>query len=272
MSDNPIRFTAKMKGSSDVIHLLNRYPEKVGRTLESLVRQEARGLAVELARNTRPFGFSDKAKQRGEKAVAKDIYAVYYEPSDAYGAMKSAEPETADKFWANITKRRFAQAQKVLQSSRSSLKNVPVGRLDPKWHREARTGPYANVRARQGQPRQIVTSSKALDTYINRIMKRVGFAKGSWLNAAKAIGGRVRGAAQWASRHKTAPGTATVKTGDKPSVTLINSLGYIDQACPPSSVDRALEHAAGRLRRALATSLRKIADGTNRALSSRRAG
>ena len=46
MSDGTIRFTAKMKGSSEVIRLLNRYPQKVGRTLESLVKQEARGLAV----------------------------------------------------------------------------------------------------------------------------------------------------------------------------------------------------------------------------------
>ena len=69
MSD-PVRFTAKMKGSFEVARLLRRYPQKVGRTLESLVKQEARGLAVELARNTRPFGFSEKAKQRGEGADA----------------------------------------------------------------------------------------------------------------------------------------------------------------------------------------------------------
>ena len=63
MSDDYIRFTTKLKGGSDVARLLNRYPEKVGRTMESLVKQEARGLAVELARNTRPFGFSEKAKK-----------------------------------------------------------------------------------------------------------------------------------------------------------------------------------------------------------------
>ena len=54
MSDNAVRFTAKMKGATNVARLLNRYPEKVGRTLESLVKQEARGLAVgcgEHARN-----------------------------------------------------------------------------------------------------------------------------------------------------------------------------------------------------------------------------
>ncbi len=80
MSDDPIRFTARMKGGSDVARLLNRYPDKVRRTLDSLVKQEARGLAVELARNTRPFGFSEKAKKRGEKAVAGDINRVFALP------------------------------------------------------------------------------------------------------------------------------------------------------------------------------------------------
>ncbi len=36
MSD--VKFTTKLKGASDVARLLNRYPDKVGRTLESLVK------------------------------------------------------------------------------------------------------------------------------------------------------------------------------------------------------------------------------------------
>ena len=143
MSDNAIRFTAKMKGGSDVIRLLNRYPQKVGRTLESLVKQEARGLAVELARNTRPFGFSDKAKQRGEMAVAGDINRVFAVPSDAFEKTKTTDPAAADRFWANIQNRRFARAEQALKSSNSPWKDLwkdlPVGRLDPKLHQQSRT-------------------------------------------------------------------------------------------------------------------------------------
>jgi hypothetical protein len=116
MSDEPIRFTAKMKGGFTVARLLKRHPEMVGRTLESLVKQEARGLAVELARNTRPFGFSEKAKQRGEKAVAGDIGKVFALPSDAYGKMRMSDPAAADRFWANIQNRRFARAEQALRS------------------------------------------------------------------------------------------------------------------------------------------------------------
>jgi hypothetical protein len=112
----------------------------------------------------------------------------------------------------------------------------------------------------------IVTSPKALNSYIAKIQKRVGFAKGSWINAAKAIGGRVRGAAQWTTRHKQSPGTATVKTGDKPAVTLINKLDYIEQVTTATGIEIALRVASGKLRKALSTSLRVINDRANRAL------
>jgi hypothetical protein len=267
MSDGYIRYTSKLKGGSDVARLLNRYPEKVGRTLESLVKQEARGLAVELARNTRPFGFSEKAKKRGEKAVAGDIIKVFALPSDAFEKTKPGDPAAADRFWANIQNRRFSKAEKALQVSNSPWKELSVGRLDPKLHQQSRT---INGVVRRRSPAQIVTSPKARETYIAKIQKRVGFAKGSWINAAKAIGGRVRGAAQWVTRHKQAPGTATVKTGEKPAVTLINKLDYIEQVTTATGIEIALRVASGRLRKALATSLRVINDKANRAL--RKAG
>jgi hypothetical protein len=262
MSDG-IKFTAKLKGGSDVARLLHRYPDKVGRTLESLVKQEARGMAVELARNTRPFGFSEKAKKRGEKAVAGDIIKVFALPSDAFEKTMSADPAAADRFWANMQNRRFSRSEKTLQSSNSPWKELSVGRLDPKLHHQSR-----NVRGQvtRRNPAQIVTSPKALNTYIAKIQKRVGFAKGTWINAAKAIGGRVRGAAQWVTRHKQAPGTATVKTGNKPSVTLVNNLDYIEQVTTAKGVELALQVAAGRLRKALLTSLKVISDKANRAM------
>jgi len=199
--------------------------------------------------------------------VAGDIGLVFALPSDAFEKTKPGDPAAADRFWANIQNRRFSKAEKTLQSSNSPWKDLPVGRLDPKRHHQSR-----NVRGEvtRRTPAQIVTSPKALNTYIAKIQKRVGFAKGSWINAAKSIGGRVRGAAQWATRHKQAPGTATVKTGEKPAVTLINKLDYIEQVTTYTGIEIALRVAAGKLRKALATSLRVINARANRAL--RKAG
>ena len=259
---NAVRFTAKLKGEADVIRLLRRHPEKISRTLESLVKQEARGLAVELARNTRPFGFSEAAKKRGEKAVANDIRGVFAIPSDAFAEIRMSDPAAADRFWANIQNRRFTRAETALRNASSGWNDLRVGRLDPALHQWGQLG--------AAKPKQIVTSPKVLDTYIARIQRRVGFAKGSWINAAKAIGGRVRGATQWATRHKQAPGTATVRTGNKPSVTLINNLDYIEDVTTYDGINLALKNAAARLRKALATSLRKINQRASR--STRRAG
>ena len=263
MSDNAIRFTAKMKGGSDVARLLRRHPEKVGRTIESLVKQEGRGLAVELARNTRPFGFSEKARKLGEGAVAGDIRGVFAVPSDAFEEIRKSDPQAADRFWANIQNRRFSRAENNLRQTSSGWKNLSVGRLDPNLHQWGQLG--------GSKPKQIVTSAKARDTYIARIQKRVGFAKGSWINAGKSIGGRIRGAVQWATRHKQAPGSAIVKTGDKASVTLVNKLDYIEDVSTYKGINLALKVAAGRLRKALFTSLRKINERTNRSIN-RRAG
>jgi hypothetical protein len=255
MSDDTIRFTSKLKGASDVARLLRRYPEKVRRTLLSLVKQEARGLAVELARNTRPFGFSNKARKVGEDSVAKDISGVFAAPSNAFAEMRKSDPVAADRFWANIQNRRFKRAENNLRNSSSAWNDVPVGRLDPKLHQWGQLG--------ADKPKQIVTSPKARDTYIARIQKRVGFAKGTWINAAKSIGGRVRGAVQWATKHKQAPGSAKIRTGDSPSVTLVNNLDYIEDVTTYKGIQLALQIAQARLRKALTTSLRKINEQAN---------
>ena len=92
----------------------------------------------------------------------------------------------------------------------------------------------------------------------------MGFAKGTWINAAKAIGGRVRGAAQWATRHKKAPGSATVRSGAKPAVTLISRLDYMEEVTTETGIRLALQVAAAHLRKALATSLRMINERASR--------
>jgi hypothetical protein len=268
MSDYDVRFKVDVKGLPDLALKLRKHPGAVGRTLESLVKQEARGMAVELARYTRPFGFSEKAKQRGEKSICRDIYAVFATPAEAYESM-TADNGTRDKFWSEITTRKFAKARNTLAQSNSPMKGLAIGRLDPAIHRQHRTGPYANVARRRGVKAMIVTSAKSLDIYVAKVMKKVGFAKGSWINCAKAIGGRVRGSAQWVSRHKQSPGTAIVRTGDKTSVTLVNTLGYIDQVCSGENVERALDEAQNRLWRAISESLKAINAKANRTISRR---
>jgi hypothetical protein len=146
-------------------------------------------------------------------------------------------------------------------------KRVPAGRTSPSA--ASIRNSTAGVNSADPSRSRSSPAPKARETYIARIQKRVGFAKGSWLNAGKAIGGRIRGAVQWATRHKQSPGSATIKTGDNPAVTLVNKLDYIEDVSTRKGIKLALQVAAGRLRKALATSLRKINDGANRSLRRR---
>ncbi len=258
------RITAKMQGEANVCRVLKQYPEKIGRTLLSLIKQEARGMGVELARFTRPPGFGDKWKKAGEKAVAGDIAKVYATPSDAYKEIQKVDQKMADKFWGNVTNNRFTRAATILQKSGSAWADLPMGRLNPAIHKANRND-RGQVKIKK--PAQVVTGDKPRDRYIAKKQRMVGYAKAAWINAAKAIGGRVRGAAQWVTRHKTSPGTAIVREGDKPSVTLTNHLDYAEAATTAETVSLALENAQARLRKALATSLRKVNEKTNQHLN-----
>lgn len=254
MSD--MKFDVTVVGSTEVARALLRFPQKFGRTMLSLVKQEARGLAVELARNTKPYGFADKAKKRGEVAIHRDIRRVFITPAMAFATVRKTDPIAADKFWAASANHRFAAARKAIQASSSPLSQIQLGRLDPSLHQHARTG-YGNVSKGQ-KPLQVVTNTKVLDTYAARIMKRVGFAKGSWINAAKSLGGRVRGVPQWASRHKQASGRATISTGDNPYATLTSNLDYIEDVLSSKGEQIALRVSNARLRKAIATAIGKI--------------
>ncbi len=112
----------------------------------------------------------------------------------------------------------------------------------------------------------VVTGEKPLENHTRRILRRVGFAKGAWINAGKAVGGRLRGAPRWTTRHRKAPGTATVQGLPKPSVTLINRLSYAGDATTWKTIPLALQNASRRLAKALAESARRAAEKTARTM------
>lgn len=258
---NPV-ITVRLEGTTEILRLLRRHPERIGRTMTSLVKQEARGLAVELARNTFPHGFKEKARMKGEERVANAARRVFATPSKVFDEMQISDPAAANSFWANIQNRRFARAQTALQTSNSAWNNLRVGRLDSSLHKWQKRS--------DSKPKQVVTSEKSLDNHIKRKQRRVGFAKGTWIQAAKAIGGRVRGTAQWVTRHKQAPGTAVVKTGDNASVTLTNDLSYIYEVTTDGAVHSALKVAHKRLILALQRSMNEAANKTHKMMKRRR--
>ncbi len=201
-----------------------------------------------------------------DESARKNLRRIGREPQ-RHAALVVVHMPGANQVRATAFEKRCEQARAIFRAEFDAVfARHLIG--EPEDFRGVRPGMLRIVIRKH--PAQIVTSAKARDSYIAKIQRRVGFAKGSWINAAKAIGGRVRGAAQWVTRHKQAPGTATVKTGNKPSVTLINNLDYIEQVSTHKGIELALQIAAGRLRKALVTSLQKINERASRNM--RRAG
>ncbi len=135
MSD--IRMTAKLKGAADV------------------------------ARSTRPFGFSEAAKKRGEKAVVGDVRGVFAIPSQAFEELRKSDPAAADRFWANVQNRRFARAQAAPTRSGSGWNDLRVGRPDPSLHKGGHSADQSRSRwspARRRSTRTSPASSAASDS------------------------------------------------------------------------------------------------------------
>ena len=55
-----------------------------------------------------------------------------------------------------------------------------------------------------------------------------------------------------------------MKEGRRPAVTLVSRLDYTEEVLTDTAVRLVLQHAAGRLRRALAISLQRVSEATKR--------
>jgi hypothetical protein len=98
----------------------------------------------------------------------------------AFAEIRRSDPVAADQFWANIQNRRVTRAENNLRQTSTGWNDLRVDRLDPDLHQWGQLG--------AAKPKQIVTSEKTRATYIARIQKRVGFAKGTWINDHRPVG------------------------------------------------------------------------------------
>jgi hypothetical protein len=250
-----IRLTTKVTGASDVTRNLKRFPERIQRSASSILRQEGRGLAVSLARVTVPFSFDQRAKASVEKGISRDMAVTYTTPSKVFAKLEQKDPRAAERFWKQAKARRYDRARDVLSQSGIAWSNLPMGHIDEGLHKYSKN---------PSGPKQIVTSDAKLRLAIARRHKMAGFAKGGWANAGKSLGGRLRGAAQWVTRHKTAPGSARlISTGNEPQVRLTNGVSYVEAVTLSAGIAIALRVARNKLRLALLNSLNRTTRSAN---------
>jgi hypothetical protein len=227
-----------------------------GKEMGELIRQEARILAVTLAKYTQPFGFDKRAQALGQSAVKRDFSRVYHSPDSP--ALLSLirnigrkNDDTAARFTRYIDSGSFSKAEGMLKKMRVGHIGV---RPDPKYYAARwRTGTL-----HRGDS-QVVLSQKK-DQVKSQEMKikmtRVGFAASGWATAADQIGGH-RGIPAWKAKGR-APGRVVDATRDteKPKLSLINEVNYTSQVLSESAKDHAIKDRLFRLEKRIDTELR----------------
>jgi hypothetical protein len=129
------------------------------------------------------------------------------------------------------------------------------------------------VRKQRGNMHLIVGGRKnALQTYINKVKKRVGMAKAGWAVCADRIpdtglaSGGTRGIPQWVTRNKgaTAPQKSRVDASttygqhSNPRVIMTNAVPWTSQNLAPSAANTALQIARGKFLKMMNIQIRYV--------------
>ncbi len=257
-----MKITCKLK-SGDLVKTIRQFPEMVKRDGESILRQEGRGFAKELARFTLPVGLNENAYQKLAAKISCDIHRVIMSPRKLYAFLKSSVSEGFAKgIWSLLQsgdKKRNRTLVKMLASVPVVSQLIVSGRVDPATVRSARTGEWGGVPAGT-DPKVIVTSEKAIGNFIKKMQRKIGMAKGGWAAAGRDISGRnVPGIPSWAGygRHKVGGRGVYVKATNR--IRLINEVRHARKALPAAGEQRAKMNAARNLQLSMTRAMNAIA-------------
>ena len=241
------------------------------RPLTTILASEARVTAVSFARSSQPYGNDNSSLQRGLNRVSADIYKVFATPGKAFKDIAQRHPLKAQSFWKALEAGKVAQAQAILDKFGSSLRGVPIGRLDAETHRANRDSETGRVILKR--PAAIVRNVAALSIYIKSRQQNVGLGKGGWADVARLLGS-IRGVkadgigSGWITGAKS-QGKGRVDwtdlNGTTPRVKLTSTIDYADQILLQAERDIATRIARGRILKSLQVAIRKETSKLRRA-------
>lgn len=178
----------KVIGADAFAKKLANYPALVDRTLESVLKQEARALCIKLGGAAMPVGLQETARVQAHRVkVANQIGQVYVSQDQRRAILK--EIRRRSKTLGLAYYRAMMQGNEAQMKRYMAEAGLVIGGLNPAVHRNARTGPYGKVM--MSGPREIVPKQQ-LDAFTRKKQANVGVAKAGWYAAAKALGGRIR--------------------------------------------------------------------------------
>jgi hypothetical protein len=259
----------KIVGASQVSRNFKRYAEAVQRESVSILRQEARALAVELGKATMPGPGFDEAKAQKFRGTVENnvrkVYASKQDPSAIFSLLKKQAPHLAGAYWrAHKSNKPRAAADIVRRAGLSPG-------IDPSALKKARSGKRGRVPGPK-DPVSIATEAQ-VRAFARKQSQLVGLAKAGWYAAAKALGGRVRrNIVNPGGRRATAEifpasvrklasrfpglGGARISGGDQaPKVEIFTNVRHAADALSGGQYASAVSRAQERVKRDLAFSM-----------------
>lgn len=191
-----------------IIPLIKAAPQIARPVLQTFVRDSARTLISSsgkipgLVQVTPPSQgkASTQAKKTAEAAVMRDVYRVYATPGKVYDLLRAINPNAAKAFWSHIQKKRWADAQRILDSFPSLPAYAQTLKaFDDGAEHRARRG--ANGRVRGNRPSMLVAEGRWIRRYIRDKQNLVGLLAASIPAAYNGRFGPLKGIPAWIARH-----------------------------------------------------------------------
>jgi len=239
-----IKLDVDVKGSKELMRKLKQHPELIERTAESVLKQEARALAVNYGAVTYPVGMSESGADKLADRVEGDIKRLFPTAQEAwkvFEVLKQKDARLAAAYW-HAFKRGDEDAMAKILRRRGIAKG-----LDPAKHQAARVKGRVPTRV---EPVSIAAPGRRA-SYVKKRQKNKGVAKGGWFVAAKSLGGRVRTGKgkqrfpKYVRVHgrRNGIGGSWFVPGRRARVRIWNSVSYIGSASNTRLIDSATERA-----------------------------
>jgi len=178
--------STRVSGAGSYARSLRRHLAELEKDVQSVLKQEARALAISYGLATVPFGQSTGEKYR--KKIEADVGKVIThrdDPAGVYRMMKKHAPELAGAYWHAHKAGKHHRKAQIMRKA-----NLPQGgasRATVKPFRTRADGAVGRIEepvtlARKNERAKVIRESQAT----------VGAAKAGWHQAGKALGGRTR--------------------------------------------------------------------------------
>lgn len=205
-----------------VLHYMDRYQSRLGKTVKDLTRELAKAAAKELAIKIQPFGITSQTGKKFEMSIKKQVWRA------AKHAQVEGGPTTIKA--AHRTNRTSSGYVKMHIRTKGQMRMSPFYADD--------VTAYALVQA-----------------------KKAGMMKGAWIAAGEEAGGGKIKVAKWVRRHAGKNGSATVTVAKNgTNIMLHNSVSYVSKAQTAYYVGSALRIAYRKQLKRMRISIRRADD------------